>query len=83
MIFTRVGLPKEILTDQGSNFNTQVLAEIYQLFHVQTFLGLTGYYHKFIPDYVTMATPLTDLTCKSKPFVLHRDAALLRTPGKG
>lgn len=34
---------------------------------VRSFLGLTGYYRKFIPDYATLAAPLTDLTRNSKP----------------
>ena len=33
-IFARVGIPEEILTDQGSNFTSQLLFEIYQLLHV-------------------------------------------------
>ena len=33
-IFARVGIPEEILMDQGSNFTSQLLAEIYQLLHV-------------------------------------------------
>ena len=33
-IFARVGTPKEILTDQGANFTSQLLAEVYQLLHV-------------------------------------------------
>ena len=33
-IFARVGIPRDILTDQGSNFNTQLLAELYRLLHI-------------------------------------------------
>ena len=33
-LFARVGIPKEILTDQGSNFTSQLLAELYRMLHV-------------------------------------------------
>lgn len=33
-VFSRVGVPKEILTDQGSNFTSQLLAEVYRLLHI-------------------------------------------------
>ena len=29
---------------------------------VRAFLGLTGYYRHFIPDYATIAAPVSDLT---------------------
>ena len=34
---------------------------------VRAFLGITGYYCKFIPDYATIAVPLTNLTKKNAP----------------
>ena len=33
-LFSRVGVPEEILTDQGSNFTSQLLTEIYKMLHV-------------------------------------------------
>ena len=33
-IFARIGVPEEILTDQGSNFTSQLLAELYRFLHV-------------------------------------------------
>ena len=33
---------------------------------VRSFLGVTGYNRKFIPDYATLTVPLTDLTRKTK-----------------
>jgi len=42
-LFARVGIPMEILTDQGTNFTSQLLAEVYKLLHVK---GLrTSPYH--------------------------------------
>ena len=34
---------------------------------VRAFLGLTGYYRRFIPNYSETALPLTDLTKKNAP----------------
>ncbi|XP_041356959.1 uncharacterized protein LOC121374100 [Gigantopelta aegis] len=34
---------------------------------VKSFLGLVGFYRKFIPNFASIATPLTDLTRKGQP----------------
>lgn len=34
-LFTHVGILKEILSDQGFNFTSQLLAELYRLLHVK------------------------------------------------
>ena len=34
---------------------------------VRSFLGLVGYYQRFIPGYATLASPLNDLTRKALP----------------
>ena len=34
-LFARVGVPDEILTDQGTNFTSQLLQEVYKLLHIQ------------------------------------------------
>ncbi|GFU50978.1 retrovirus-related Pol polyprotein from transposon 297 [Trichonephila clavipes] len=44
---------------------------------VQSFLGLTGYFHKYIKDYSKIAKPLSDLTRKKNLFVFgiqHKEA---------
>lgn len=42
-LFSRVGVPKEILTDQGTNFTSQLLMEVYRL--LQVHLIRTTPYH--------------------------------------
>ena len=34
-IFSRVGIPHEILTDQGANFTSQLLTELYRMLHIR------------------------------------------------
>ncbi|GFT12001.1 retrovirus-related Pol polyprotein from transposon 17.6 [Trichonephila clavipes] len=41
---------------------------------VQSFLGLTGYFRKYIKDYSKIAKPLSDLTRKENLFVFFRDS---------
>ena len=42
-LFARVGIPEEILTDQGTNFTAELLNELYRLFHVKAIC--TSPYH--------------------------------------
>ena len=34
-LFSRVGVPKEVLTDQGTNFTLRLLGKLYQLLGVK------------------------------------------------
>ena len=40
---------------------------------VRAFLGLCGYYCRFVPNFATIATPLTNLTKKDRPNVVEWD----------
>lgn len=60
--------PDGILPDQGKvnavlNFETPVNVR-----QVRQFLGLSGYYRRFIHDYARLAEPLFTLTKKDSPF---------------
>eukprot|EP00731_Ephydatia_muelleri_P034853 Em0081g18a len=41
-LFARVGIPVEILTDQGANFTSQLLSELYSMLHIMGFSS-TGF----------------------------------------
>ena len=34
-VFSRDGVPREILTDQGTNFTSQLLIELHRMLHIQ------------------------------------------------
>ena len=51
------------------------LAPPANLEQVRSFLGLAGYYRKFIPNFATTAAPLTNLTKKGAKFSWNKDQA--------
>ena len=42
-VFARAGIPSEILTDQGSNFTSQLLTELYRMLHIHP-IKITPYH---------------------------------------
>jgi hypothetical protein len=40
---------------------------------IRSFLGLAGYYHRFIEGFSKLASPLTQLTQKKEPYVWNKD----------
>ncbi|MCI17029.1 RNA-directed DNA polymerase (Reverse transcriptase), partial [Trifolium medium] len=40
---------------------------------IRSFLGLVGYYRRFIEGFSKLAMPLTQLTRKNQPFVWNKD----------
>src|SRR5436190_22853070 len=43
---------------------------------LQRFLGLTGYFRKFVKGYAFIARPLQNLLCKGVPFIFDRDCVI-------
>ena len=71
---------KGIHTDPAKMKAVLELSEPSNLEQVRSFLGLAGYYRKFIPNFATVAASLTDLIKKGSKFVLAtpQQSAFLR-----
>jgi hypothetical protein len=48
--------------------------------HIRSFLGLAGYYLRFIPDFSRIAKPMTELLKKGSKFEWGRNVKMLFTP---
>ena len=59
---------KGVHTDPSKIKAVQDLPPPTDLDKLRSFLGLAGYYRRFIPQFATMAAPLTELTKKGIPF---------------
>ena len=63
-----------LITKDGVKLNPEKIEAIKNFIipknvtNVQSFLGLAGYYRKFIKNFSTIAKPLTELTKKTKSF---------------
>jgi hypothetical protein len=44
--------------------------------HVQAFLGLANFYHRFIKDFAKIVRLLTILTCKDQPWIWNEEQQL-------
>ena len=64
---------KSLAADQESDLDEKVLQAPNPTNKQQlsSFLGLIGFYRKFIPNFATVAVPLTDLTKKDQPNQLN------------
>jgi RNase H-like domain found in reverse transcriptase/Integrase zinc binding domain len=71
---TSVKILGYILDETGLHPNPEKIAPILQLAQpknvteIESFLGVCSYYHRMIPDFSTLAEPLTRLTRKDKKF---------------
>ena len=72
-LFTRVGVPQEILTDQGSNFTSQLLAELYRLLHIRPIK--TSPYHPQTDGLVERFNQTLKAMLRRQPSPHHTDVS--------
>ena len=64
-MFSRVGVLREILTDQGSNFTSKLLTEVYKMLHIQPIR--TSPYHPQTDGLVERFNQTLSPCCKGLP----------------
>jgi transposase InsO family protein len=75
-----VGFLGHIVSEEGIEANPDKICAIVQwpiplcVRDVRAWLGLTGYYRRFVKDYAQIVQPLTELLSPSKPFIWSQEA---------
>ena len=70
----KIGYLGHIITDTGITVDEKkvnplrLIKELKSVLEVLAFLGMTGYYRRFIKNYATISEPLVQLTRKDVPF---------------
>jgi len=68
-----------VVSEEGIKCNPKKVADVKNcqppktVTEVRSFLGLAGYYRKFVDQYSKIARPLTELTKKAVPFIWSED----------
>ena len=66
-LFSRVGVPSDILTDQANNFTSKLLAEVYNLLHIQT-IRTSPYHSQTYGDLIKLKVMLRKTAIKAKDW---------------
>jgi hypothetical protein len=76
---TEVQLLGHVVSSKGISVNPSIIQEVLNwkpprtVHQVQSFLGMAGYYHRFILNFSKIVKPITDLLKKEEKFVWNAE----------